>query len=432
MSASAGRRILARIATLVLALCLVAASPAASGPTAAEQWLAEAARPIPPTGAAASDFAAFGAAIGDRPVVGLGELSHGDAAVFELKLRLVQYLHEQKGFDLLILESGLYDVSRIWALAQGGASVEAQGPGNIFFMYSKSVEGRRLLHYVDSERGSARPLLLAGLDAQHSGGLALDELPKILAALLQKRQSALLADPGWADYLSLVHRLAGFDRTRPEPEQRARFFVLSDRLEGEFCATQPDTLVFPESPGWWCRILRSLRAQAGDFWDGTSLRDTAMAENVQWLLDHPYQGHKAILWAHSAHLNRDFFAAADRSPNMGRVLDPVLGARIYDVGFTVLGGTHLDFTDLKPAPVPPAKPDSVEAVLHRVGPPLLFVDLTAPGTPRAALGALPSRFIDYRYFDMPFFSYSPLAAGIDGLFYVETARPATMLPEPPR
>jgi erythromycin esterase len=423
MSASTGRRTLARIVAVGLALLLGPGSQAANGPAPAEQWLAQAARPIGP---AATDLAAFGAAVGDRPIVGLGELSHGDAAVFELKLRLVQYLHEQKGFDLLIVESGLYDVSRIWALAQGGNSVAAQGPGNIFFMYSKSREGQRLLHYVDSAHGT---LLLAGLDAQHSGGLALDELPKTLAALLQQRHSAVPADPGWTDYLSLVRRLVGFDRTPPEPARRAGFFALSDRLEGEFCAAQPDALVFPDSPGWWGRILRSLRAQASDFWDGTSLRDTAMAENVQWLLDHPYQGRKAILWAHSAHLNRDGFASAALSPNMGRVLDPVLGTRLYDVGFTVFDGTHLDFTDLKPAPVPDARPDSVEAMLHRLGPPLLFVDLTTPETPRAALGKLPSRFVDYRYFDSPPFTYSPLTAGIDGLFYVETARPTTMLPE---
>src|SRR6185369_9904206 len=55
-------------------------------------------------------------AIGTARVVQLGEPSHGAGTAFSAKARLVQFLHQRLGFDLLIWESGLYDV----ALAQGG------------------------------------------------------------------------------------------------------------------------------------------------------------------------------------------------------------------------------------------------------------------------------------------------------------------------
>jgi hypothetical protein len=46
--------------------------------------------------------------IGNRRIVMLGESTHGDGATFAAKIRLIKFLHERMGFDVLAFESGFY------------------------------------------------------------------------------------------------------------------------------------------------------------------------------------------------------------------------------------------------------------------------------------------------------------------------------------
>lgn len=56
------------------------------------------------------DLAPFGEAISDKRIVFIDELTHGEQEGFALKSRIVQYLHQHQGFEVLLLESGLFDV----------------------------------------------------------------------------------------------------------------------------------------------------------------------------------------------------------------------------------------------------------------------------------------------------------------------------------
>lgn len=365
-----------------------------------------------------SDLKAFANAIGDARIVALDEQTHGGREEFLLKLRLLKYLHEKMGFEVLLLESGFYDVGRLAAMQDQGQKIDDMAPGNIFFMYAKSEEGRSLLHYLDQQKAAGAPMLLAGIDSQHTGELSGRDMLSELSQFLQGRGSKVAQGADWQSYVALAQPLFSQKRDAPTADQQAVFYRVSDSLQKALCADQDNSRFGPQ---WWCQAVKSIQSQATSYWSGGKdyQRDNQMGANTIWLADRMFSGKKAVVWAHTVHVARGF----QRSPSnlqAGEVMHRRWGSTYKVVHFTAARGTVLDFADMATQTIAPPPANSLEARLSKAG-------YTLAGM------AAPPQAVEIQQFNYGYVTHPPevgvtgkLGVNWDLVFFVDTMHPVRM------
>ena len=407
----------------LLASCVAASAegavPAQPSMIAAAQWKVASTDPDHPDDA---DLQPFADAIGNARVVGLGEQTHGAREEYQLKLRLLKYLHRKLGFDVVLLDSGFYDIGELSRRAERGEKLDAMAPGNVFFMYARSAEGRALLHYLDRQRAAGTPMALAGIDSQHTGELSKNELiPRMLAYLALKDpanpnapHAALARGADWEVWSASAKALFSMDRKAPAAPARAAFLRHAVALDDALC-NSADTEF--QGAAWWCLVARSVHAQALSYWsaDHDYQRDNQMGANAIWLADHLYAGKKIVVWAHTVHLARGL----QRTPvnlQAGEVMHRHWGSAYKVVQFSSGGGEILDFVSGKPLAVPAPSPDSLERRLAaQRGPDPSVVGLSARTPVNMAQ-------FSYEYLNVG----ARLGVNWDVLFYIPKVSPVSM------
>ena len=160
-------------------------------PTAARvTWLKEHTAPlksIDPADEDFSDLEAIRKAIGDSRIVFLSEQSHGDGATFHVRSRVIKFLHQKCGFDVLAFESGFYDCRKAWELLREGKTPgrEAISQG-VFGIWTNTQELQPIFEYLGKEAKGPRPLEVCGFDCQFSASASRRYLPGDLTQLMNK------------------------------------------------------------------------------------------------------------------------------------------------------------------------------------------------------------------------------------------------------
>ena len=414
-----------RCATPALLLLLPACGGSPSGapppdpppqqPTEA-QWLQANAHPIRTLSAADRDFSdlqPLKAAIGNSRIVLLGEQSHGDGTTFLAKARLIAFLHQEMGFDVLAWESGLWDVRQVWQHVQAGEAVLPASRRGIFGIWTGSQEVLPTLDYVQETVGTAHPLELAGFDNQLTGTLARDSLTLLMERFGRRIGSAVPDDPEWPAAAATLQHLAatGDINTHPSAADQTRLLHLLAALKADAAAkagTDRDAL-------FWAQALESITTFAQMMWATTpgvvtaqdnNPRDAQMGKNLVWLANVWYPGKKIIVWAASSHIARDAEQLASAggahpyqtgwSVHMGGEAYQVLGAQMYAIGFTAAAGSFGRYGDI-PAPMPPLRAGSLEAYFKESGLTNAFVDFRSPPAGGEWLRSVYARPFGYGY-----------------------------------
>jgi erythromycin esterase len=352
-----------------------------------------------------------------KRIVQLGEASHGAAETSWAKVRLIKFLHQEMGFDVVAFE-GAFDQC-FDANKEIGTRAPHEVMNQCMFGIWRTNEVRTLFEYMAAVRKTATPLTLAGFDIQITGNVAdktrLRAMLAIADASLVARLDEHEKEVGASTLLTAQRGAA----VQAFYEDVAR--VLGARRaalrKAGYAPTDIDVEIqAAHARAWLARRNEHLDVPNGK--DGNTIRDAGMAEQLDFLLDSLYPQHKVIVWAHNMHVSNA--PAADDFPSMGELLAQRRRAEMYTVGF-YMGHGMANNGAPGPSPVYAPPPDTVEGVLANGGVKYAFVDFSkaAPGPSTTwftaqntvrEFGVWPKKIVPARSFD--------------AIFYIDTVTPS--------
>jgi erythromycin esterase-like protein len=167
-------------------------------------------------------------------------------------------------------------------------------------------------------------------------------------------------------------------------------------------------------------VVTAMQQRGGNM----TVRDAAMADNVEWILKHNPDA-KIMLWAHNGHVSRQFLA-------MGRSLDQKFGKQHLAIAFATARGKYqaIGKQGLGQHPLQAPPDDSYEAAFQRTGLPRFFLDLRSVKRDDDASGWLaqphPFRMIGALAMDQQF-GPAELPALFDAVIYLDETTAAEPL-----
>ncbi len=349
-----------------------------------------------------SDLAFLDEVLAGRSIVELGENHHGVGEYSRAKVRLVKYLHEKLGFDVLVFESSMLgthlanrDADRPEVAA--GALVE-EGVHTVW--HTQDLVD--LMSYVKSTRGTARPLILAGMDMSYTGEEEAARRPAIVSEVVARidpsyaseveAMDRALAQANWGTWrtggvISAEQAKWGWDHHQEVGQFYQRLYDFLGSHMAELEAAYPGDPLYP-------RVVRqaALLTTLYSYYDGEfgSHRDAAMADTFELIATELYPGRKYMFWAADGHL----FKAGERTTgsrasnlgprDTGQFIAERHGADVYMLSLLMYQGPTVD-GGRAPLTIDPAADWSIEGLLHAAGASVAFLDIAgAPAAPERA------------------------------------------------
>lgn len=282
------------------------------------------------------DLQALQTSVGNSSVILLGEQDHGDAPTFLAKTRIIKFLHQQMGFDVLVFESDFYGLSRSWELAKAGHADPKTYRHDVYPLWANCSECSELFRYIDSHIGTDQELTVAGADPKPDLLFSSEYLLEELDDLIEKNQLMKDMEDKQRFLEILGETMTDQYESKATADQKEFFLTMVEEMGKKI-----------EEGSFWHQKLKSLRGFVLNAWDSlgsNNNRDIQMADNMMWLINQKFSGRKLIFWGSNSHIFKNFrqigrYNNKEDTINTGTYLHQLLQEDLYVMGFTSHHGT---------------------------------------------------------------------------------------------
>lgn len=330
----------------------------------------------------------------NKSVVCLGENFHRVAEYSSMKTRLIKYLHEKLGFDVIAFEAPLGDCEAVNSAVSQMTSAKAM-EGAIFpIWYSKETLG--LFDYIKAQNKSSKPLYLTGYDMQLNS-MAFTNYMFSLINKIDPEYAKEYADfeiKYFQDSYAVINKY-GEDSYKHSDELKVvenKYGPMYQKLLDFIDQHEKEIQSYEANNHHLIEFIKRVISQKITFiqmvmYDTKAsyeFRDKIMVNNVEWLMKTMYPGKKVILWAHNDHLSKntsqilvkDNGKWVNTFSSMGESLNKKLGDKEYVIGFYMNKGKACTITTQKMFTIPKMPKGSLEELMIQSGYKNTFLDLT--------------------------------------------------------
>ena len=323
--------------------------------------------------------------IDDRPVVMLGEASHGTHEFYTWRTAISKRLIQEKGFSFIAVEGDWPDCYKINRYVKGykdaGDNIRTvlgafdRWPTWMWANWEVAALADWLREYNQSQPIDKK-VGFYGLDVY-----SLWDSMREMVAYLEKEdpqtaQSVKKAIQSFQPYEDNEHAYARVSLTEHSCRDKVLALLKEVRLKAQFLDgdreagfnTEQNALIAVNAEKYY----RSMMSFDNESWN---VRDTHMMETLDRLMNFHGAGAKGIVWEHNTHIGDARATNMHRSGmvNIGQLAREQYGInKVYLVGFGSYEGTVIAGEEwgalMEEMEVPKAREGSIEYILHRERP----------------------------------------------------------------
>ena len=269
----------------------------------------------------------------NKRIVLLGEFNHGSKEVFLIRNDLIKCLHKKYGFNTIFFESGIGEMAFVELKKNELRSIQMTYG---FFGGWRTEEFKQLMDYIKIENIS-----VAGFDVQRTGGAFkhqlqeiadLEKMDTILYANLEERYSKVQR--------KLRNRKTDYDATKEETNLLiADYQVVYQKLSNTTNPSKVKLLTLITISNRVHFLQYMLQFVKDRNWNKRwATRDSLMAANIQWLIEHIYTNEKIIIVGHNFHIAK----YNEKEEVMGEFLRKKYGDEMYSIGVFARTGSYVN------------------------------------------------------------------------------------------